>query len=231
MSTPEELWSAVDAFANEQIVGEDDALRAAATATADAGLPWIAVTPAQGKLLYLLTRLSGTRRVLELGTLGGYSTIWLARALPADGEIVTLELEGELRARSPAATSTTPAWARRSTSGSGRRLSRWSTISERGEGPFDLAFLDADKKTTPDYLRRRAAADAHRRPDDLRQHVRGGEVANPDSDDEGARGMRRYHELLAVEPRVSATTIQTVGDKGYDGFTIALLDTAPPDGA
>lgn len=230
MSTPEELWSAVDAFANEQIVGEDDALRAAATATADAGLPWIAVTPAQGKLLYLLTRLSGTRRVLELGTLGGYSTIWFARALPADGEIVTLELE-ESYARVARGNVDHAGVGAKVDIRVGPALESLDTISERGEGPFDLAFLDADKKTTPDYL---GAVLPLMRTGGLMifdNTVRGGEVANPDSADEGARGMRRTHELLAVEPRVSATTIQTVGDKGYDGFTIALLDTAPPDGA
>lgn len=230
MSTPQELWSAVDAFANEQIVDEDEALRAAATASADADLPWIAVTPAQGKLLYLLARLSGARRVLELGTLGGYSTIWLARALPVDGEIVSLELEASY-ARVARENIDRAAVGAKVDIRVGAALDSLRKIGESGEGGFDLAFLDADKKTTPDYL---AAVLPLMRTGGLMifdNTVRGGEVAKADSADEGARGMRRTHELLAVEPRVSATTIQTVGDKGYDGFTIALLDTAPPDGA
>jgi len=230
VSDPQQRWSAVDAFVNEQIVGEDEAMRAAATAATDAGLPWIAVTPAQGKLLFLLTRITGARRVLELGTLGGYSTIWIARALPPDGSIVSLELEEDF-ARVARANIDRAGVGAKVEIRVGRALDSLRDIAERGEGPYDLAFLDADKQTTPQYF---TAVLALMREGGLMvfdNTVRGGEVANADSDDAGALGMRRTHELLAAEPRVSATTIQTVGDKGYDGFTLALLDTPPGDGA
>lgn len=227
MSDP--LWSAVDAFVNEQVVDEDAALRAAAQASADAGLPWIAVTPAQGKLLYLLTRLAGASRILELGTLGGYSTIWFARALPAGGSIITLELEAEY-ARVARQSIDRAGVGEAVEIRVGPALESLRAMSERGEGEFDLAFLDADKQTTPEYF---AATLPLMRRGGLMifdNTVRYGQIADPDSDDAGARGMRRAHELLAAEPRVSATTIQTVGDKGYDGFTLALLDTPPPSG-
>jgi len=224
-----ELWTSVDQYIVELLVPSDPALDAALVASEAAGLPAIQVSPAQGKLLYLLARIRGARSILEIGTLGGYSTIWLARALPPGGRVVSLELEASYAAVAQANIA-------RAGVGElveirvGPALDSLAEIAGRGEEPYDLVFFDADKARTPEYF---IAALPLVREGALLifdNSVRGGEVADPDSADRGARGMRRMHELLAAEPRVTATTIQTVGAKGYDGFTLALLDTPPAGG-
>ena len=217
-----ELWTAVDSYIGERLIGSDPALDAALSASAEAGLPAIAVSPSQGKLLHLLARALGTRTVLELGTLGGYSTIWLARALPADGRLVTLEAEPKYAevARANIARAGLAGVVELRLGPAQETLPR---LAAEGRGPFDLIFIDADKPSYPDYLawalklsRRGSLIIA----DNV---VRKGAVIDPDSDDPRVQGVRRFNELLAAEPRVTATAIQTVGSKGYDGFAIALV--------
>jgi predicted O-methyltransferase YrrM len=219
----EELFAAVDAFVCETIVSEDEGLRGAVEAAEAAGLPAIQVSPPHGKLLQLLVRLVGARRILEFGTLGGYSAILMARALPEDGRLISLEAKAEYAEV-----------ARRSidAAGVGRKVEiRVGPALEAlpglegGEEPFDLVFIDADKVNTPNYF---AWALGRTRPGGLivaDNVVRGGTLADPGAD-EAALAQRRLHEMLAEEPRVSATTIQTVGGKGYDCFLIALVEPA-----
>jgi predicted O-methyltransferase YrrM len=216
-------WNEVDAFVEATLIAPDEALDAALAASAAAGLPAIAVTPAQGKLLHLLARVHRARRILELGTLGGYSTIWLARALPADGRLVTLELSDRY-AQVARASIERAGLAELVELRVGPALDSLARLAEERVEPFDLVFVDADKQSTPAYFE---ASLALTRPGGVivvDNVVRGGALADPGTEDAGAQGMRRFHELLAAEPRVQATTIQTVGGKGYDGFTLVLLD-------
>jgi predicted O-methyltransferase YrrM len=217
------LWSAVDRYISERLLPPDPALDAALEASAAAGLPAIAVSPNQGKLLYLLARVQGARSILELGTLGGFSTIWLARALPADGRLLTLEVNSkyaELARENIARAGLADLVELRV----GPALEALPQLAAEGLGPFDLIFIDADKQNIPEYfewalrLSRRGGLIIT---DNV---VRAGALADPAGDDPRVEGARRFHELLAAEPRVSATTIQTVGLKGYDGFTVALVD-------
>jgi predicted O-methyltransferase YrrM len=220
-------WSEVDAYVEQMLIGEDTALEAALQASEDAGLPPIALTPAQGKLLHLLARIHGARAILELGTLGGYSTIWLARALPAEGRLITLELNADY-ARVAAANIERAGLSDLIKINVGPALDGLRALIDERGGPFDLVFIDADKQRTPEYFE---LALELTRPGSVivtDNVVRDGELVDADSDDPGVRGMRRFHELLASDRsgarRVSATTIQTVGAKGYDGFTVALVE-------
>jgi predicted O-methyltransferase YrrM len=219
----QETFSAVDEFVAATVVAEDEALQAAVSAAEAAGLPSIQVSPPQGKLLQMLVRLVGARTVLEFGTLGGYSSILMARALPDDGRLITLEADPEYAAVASASIE-------RAGLGDvvevrvGPALEALPLLEEERAGPFDLVFIDADKVNTPNYF---AWALDHTRPGGLivaDNVVRGGSLAEADSDDPATMAQRRLHETLADEPRVSATTIQTVGVKGYDGFLIALVD-------
>jgi len=217
-----ETWTAVDRYLNALFVPPDPVLDAALAASAAAGLPPINVTPNQGKLLQILARLAGARNILEIGTLGGYSTIWLARALPADGRLVTLESEPKH------AEVARGNLARAGVGGLvelrlGRALDTLPQLAAEGHGPFDLIFIDADKPGYPDYLT--WALKLSRRgtliiADNV---VRKGAVIDANSNDSLVRGVRRFHELLAAENRISATVIQTVGSKGHDGFAIGLV--------
>ncbi|MFE4518413.1 O-methyltransferase [Kitasatospora sp. NPDC056783] len=215
-------WDAVDAYFSEKLVGDDPVLAAATAAATAAGLPEIAVAPNQGKLLHLLALTQGAKRILEVGTLGGYSTIWLARALPADGRLISLELDGRhaevARANLAAAGLAEVAEVRL-----GRAADSLGELVEQGAEPFDLVFVDADKPSNPEYFRRALQLT---RPGSLiiiDNVVRGGAVADPDSTDPAVLGTRALHELIAAEPRVSATAVQTVGSKGYDGFTLVRV--------
>jgi predicted O-methyltransferase YrrM len=217
-----QLWAAVDDYTTDLLMPADPALEAALAASDAAGLPAIGVSPSQGKLLMLLAQLAGASRILEIGTLGGYSTIWLARALPADGRLITLEadpkhaevargnivhagLGGVVEVRL----------------GDARESLR--ALAVEGRGPFDLFFIDADKKSIPEYFEW-AIKLSHRGSLIIVDNViRDGALIDAKSDDPSIQGVRRLHEVLANEKRVSATTIQTVGSKGYDGFTLALV--------
>lgn len=218
----QELWSAVDRYIGDLFVPSDPALDAALASSAEAGLPPINVAPNQGKLLQLLARLRGARAILEIGTLGGYSTIWLARTLPPDGRLITLEADPR-HAEVARANIARAGLAGVVELRLGRALDTLVRLFSDGEGPFDLIFIDADKPGYPDYfgwalkLSRRGSVIIA---DNV---VRKGAVADPASKDPMVQGVRRFNELVAAEPRVSATAIQTVGSKGYDGFAIALV--------
>jgi predicted O-methyltransferase YrrM len=219
----EQLWHEVDEYIEARLVPEDSVLAAALEASADAGLPPIALTPALGKLLHLLARIHGARRILEIGTLGGYSTIWLARALPDDGQLVTLELNPRY-AEVATANAERAGLAGLIEIEVGPALESLRALVAEGAAPFDLVFIDADKQSTPAYFE---LALELTRPGSVivtDNVVRDGALADPATQEPGAQGMRRFHELLAANSRVSATTVQTVGSKGYDGFTLALVE-------
>jgi predicted O-methyltransferase YrrM len=220
-----ELWNKVDEFVGETLLDSDPALEGALKASSDAGLPPIAVSPAQGRFLQLLARIHGARSILELGTLGGYSTILLARALPPDGRLITLELNPGY-AEVARANIARAGLGERVELRVGPAADGLRDLIAEGAGPFDLVFIDADKSSTPTYFELSLGLV---RPGGIivvDNVVRGGSLVDESSDDENALGMRRFHELAGREPRVEATTIQTVGLKGYDGFTLALVDGA-----
>ncbi|WP_437947426.1 O-methyltransferase [Sorangium sp. So ce296] len=222
----QEQWSAVDRYITDLLVPPDAALDAALEASAAAGLPPINVAPNQGKLLNLLARIHGARIILEIGTLGGYSTIWLARALPAGGRLITLESEPK-HAEVARANLDRAGVADRVELRLGRALDTLPKLAAEGRGPFDLIFIDADKPSNPDYfawalkLSRRGSVIV------VDNVVRRGAVVDPESADPNVQGVRRLYELLAAERRVSATAIQTVGAKGYDGLAVALVTADP----
>jgi predicted O-methyltransferase YrrM len=220
-----EVFAEVDRFVTGTVVREDEALREAVQAAEAAGLPSIQVSPPQGKLLQLLVRLLGAERILEFGTLGGYSAILMARALPEGGRLITLEAKPEYAEV-----------ARRSIERAGvggkveirvgPALEALPILEAEGAGPFDLVFIDADKVNTPNYF---FWALERTRPGGLivaDNVVRKGTLADASDPDEATRAQRRLHQELADDSRVSATTIQTVGSKSYDGFLIALVEGA-----
>jgi predicted O-methyltransferase YrrM len=224
----EPLWDKVDDYFAQHLAPSDDVLREALAASAAAGLPAISVTATQGKLLHLLARLCGARRILEIGTLGGFSAIWMARALPPGGQLITLEIDpahAEVARRNLAR------------AGLSDRVQVWlapaaaslAKLAADHVEPFDLVFIDADKASSDSYFL--AALDLSRSGTVIvvDNVVRKGDVIDSESTDVNVLGIRRLTELLAREPRVSATAIQTVGSKGYDGFVVALV-TAPSVG-
>jgi predicted O-methyltransferase YrrM len=216
-------WTSVDRYISNLLIEPDSSLEEALRASAEAGLPPHQVSSTQGKLLHLLARIQGARAILEIGTLGGYSTIWLARALPPGGHLITLEanpahasvartniaragLAGVVEVRVGPAQDTLP------------------LLTAGQRDPFDLIFIDADKAATPDYFiwaLKLARVGSLIIVDNV---VRDGALGDAASKDPNVIGVRRLHELLAVERRVSATTLQTVGCKGYDGFTLAFVN-------
>ncbi|MGD1057314.1 MAG: O-methyltransferase [Solirubrobacteraceae bacterium] len=215
-------WDAVDDYVSDLLVAGDRAPQAALEASVAARLPAIALSPAQGKLLHLIARIRGARRILEIGTLGGYSTIWLATALPDDGRLISLELEPRY-AKVARANAERAGLAGLIEIRVGAALDGLRGLIDEGAGPFDLTFIDADKRNTPEYFQ---LALELSRPGSVivaDNVVRGGALADAESQDPSVLGMRRFHELLSRTPGVSATTIQTVGAKGYDGFTLALV--------
>jgi predicted O-methyltransferase YrrM len=220
----QETWDDVDRLIDEQLIGADPALDAALAASVDAGLPPIAVTPSQGKLLYLLARSIGARSILEIGALGGYSTIWLARAVAPAGSVVTLEANADY-AKVASANIARAGFAEIVDMRIDAALDSLPALAAEQREPFDLVFIDADKRNTPEYFK--ATLELTRRgglivADNV---IRDGAIVDPDAQgNPDVIGSRRLHELLAAEPRVSATTIQTVGAKGYDGFTLALVN-------
>jgi predicted O-methyltransferase YrrM len=219
----QERWSAVDEYVAGLLAPHDPALEAALSASEAAGLPAIQVSPPQGKLLWLLAKSIGAGSILEFGTLGAYSTIWLGRALPGGGRLVTLEADpGYARV------------ARESIARAelddvvdlrvGQALDVLPELHAEAAGPFDFTFIDADKENSPAYF---AWSLDHSRPGSLivtDNVVRDGSLADAESEDQKVQAQRRLHEMVAAEERVSATTIQTVGGKGYDGFLVALVE-------
>ena len=216
----QDRWTAVDRYLADRLLEPDAALDAALAASAAAGLPAHGVSPTQGRLLELLARIQGARTILELGTLGAYSTIWLARALPAGGRLVTLELDAgyaEVARANLARAGLADVVEVRI----GPARETLAALAAEGHDPFDFVFIDADKAANAEYL---AAALELSRPGTLivaDNVIRGGAVL--DGDDASAVGVRRFFDLIAAEPRLRATAIQTVGEKGYDGFALAVV--------
>ena len=215
-------WTAVERWLDAQLIAPDPTLDAVLAANAAAGLPAYDVSPSQGKLLYLLARIAGARAVLEIGTLGAYSTIWLARALPADGVVVTLEADAR-HAEVARANLARAGVASRVELRVGAALETLPLLAAERRTPFDLVFIDADKRSNVAYLDwalRLARPGAAIVIDNV---VRDGAVLDASSADESVRGVRALAERLADEPRIDATALQTVGGKGWDGFVLALV--------
>jgi predicted O-methyltransferase YrrM len=215
-------WRAVDAYFTETIIAPDRALEEALAANAAAGLPSIDVSAPQGKLIHLLARMTGARRVLEIGALGGYSTIWLARALPDDGRLITLEVNAkhaDIARRNVA---------RAGLGGkvevmTGAALATLPKIEAKGLGPFDFIFIDADKTNNAAYLEWGLRLSRPGTAIMVDNVVRDGGVVDAASADRDVVGVRRMFEAMAHEPRLSTTAIQTVGAKGWDGFALAIV--------
>ena len=215
-------WAAVDDYITGRLIGTDPVLDGALAANAAGGLPPIDVSAAQGRMLELFARMSGARRILEVGTLGGYSTIWLARALPADGKLVTLELEPH-HAEVARANLANAGLGDRCEVRTGPAVESLAAMIAAGEGPFDLVFIDADKPSNVAYL---DAGLQLTRPGSVilvDNVVREGAVTDPDHPDPRVFGTRVLFDAVAAEPRLDATAIQTVGDKGWDGFLLAVV--------
>lgn len=217
-----DLWSAVDDYLEATLVPEDDDLQHALAACDAAGLPAIAVSTMLGKWLSLLVRLRGAKRVLEVGTLGGYSTLWLARALPADGRVVTLELD-PAHARVARENFERAGLADRIELREGPARDSLAALQAEGVEPFDLVFVDADKPNNPHYLEAALALTRAGSVIVLDNVVREGRVIDATSEDEGVRGTRAALAMVGAHPRLDATALQTVGPKGYDGVLIALV--------
>jgi len=218
------VWTQVDRYFGDLLdpSQSDDKLDAALAENKRAGLPAIDVSRLQGKFLDLLVRISGARSILEIGTLGGYSTIWLARALPEGGRIVTLEFDPR-HAEIARANLLNAGVLDRTDLRVGRAIDILPTLQNTAAAPFDLIFIDADKQSYPEYLEWALKLS---RPGTLivaDNVVRDGKVIQADCDDPSVQGVRRFAELLAAEPRLSATVLQTVGTKGYDGFALAVV--------
>ncbi|MDT6982038.1 O-methyltransferase [Streptomyces lusitanus] len=218
------LWHAVDDYFTGRLLGDDgdEALAAALRDSDAAGLPPIAVSPLQGKLLQLLARLQGARRVLEIGTLGGYSTIWLGRALPADGRLVTLEYDprhAEVAVRNLARAGL----AERVEVRVGPALETLPKLADEQPPPFDLVFIDADKANNPHYVEWALRLTAAGSLIVLDNVVRGGRVADPGNTDPDVVGTRAALEMFGTHPRLDATAVQTVGAKDHDGFALARV--------
>ncbi len=222
MNTGQEQWTAVDQYIEGLLVPEDAALKAALESSMAAGLPAIQVSVCQGKLLHLLARSHDARNILEIGTLGGYSTIWLARALPSDGRLITLEVSPK-HAEVARANIARAGVLERVELLVAPALETLPRLASEGRGPFDLVFIDGDKPNTPEYFQ--WALKMSRRGSIIIADnvVRKGSLVESQSTDPNVQGMRRLTEMLAAEKRVTATVIQTVGSKGYDGFAIALV--------
>lgn len=224
-----EQWTAVDRYITDLLVPQDDILTAALRASDAAGLPPHSVSPNQGKMLQLLARFGGVRTILEIGTLGGYSTIWLARALPAGGRLITLEANPK-NAEVARANIARAGLAGVVDLRVGRALDSLPKLAAEGCGPFDFVFIDANKDENPAYLA--WALKLTRRGsliigDNIIRNIVKDGVLIEDSDDARLLGVRRFNELLASEPRLDATAIQMVGSKGYDGFAVALVTADP----
>jgi predicted O-methyltransferase YrrM len=218
----EKLWTAVDQYTTHLLLPADAALDAALASSEAAGLPSISVSPSQGKLLMLLAQLAGAKQILEIGTLGGYSSIWLGRALAPGGRLITLEANpkhAEVARGNIARAGLAEAVEVRL----GDARAGIQQLAAEGRGHFDLIFIDADKQSIPHYLEWSLKLSHLGSLIIVDNVVRDGALIDAKSDDPNVLGARRMHEMLAAEPRVSATTIQTVGSKGYDGFTLARV--------
>ena len=219
---PLEQWNAVDEYINSIVMTPDPVLDGALRRSAAAGLPAINVSPNQGKFLYLLAKIAGAKNILEIGTLGGYSSIWLARALPENGRLITLEFEPKhaeiARINIKEAGLTDKIDIR-----VGAAIDTLPKLADEKRGPFDLIFIDADKVNSAPYFTWALKLSRVGSIIIVDNVVRNGAIVDASSTDEGVVGVRKFNELLKHEKRVDATAIQTVGGKGYDGFAIGLV--------
>jgi predicted O-methyltransferase YrrM len=219
----EAMWTAVDAYLADHLIEKDDVLEAALRESEAAGLPAIQVTPLQGRMLQIFARMVKARRILEVGTLGGYSTIWLARALPKDGRLITLEAVAKHAAVARRNLECAGAMDRVELR-EGPALETLPKLEAEGAGPFDFIFLDADKEHNAEYLEW-ALRLAHPGTVIVTDNVvREGGVLDAKSDDPMVKGTRRFFEAVAAEPRVTATAVQTVSGKKYDGFALLIVE-------
>jgi predicted O-methyltransferase YrrM len=222
-AAPQDRWIEVDRYVSDHLAGQDDALNAALVASTRAGLPTIEVSPNMGKFLHLLALVRGARRILEIGTLGAYSTIWLARALPADGRLITLEVSPH-HAEVARANIVRAGVAQVVEIRVGPALESLAQLEREGAERFDFIFIDADKPNNPAYF---GWALKLARPGTVivvDNVVRDGEIVDAGNKDPAIQGTRRLFEVMAAEPRVTATALQVVGGKGYDGFAMALVN-------
>jgi len=221
MSEPQ-VWDDVDEYFSSQLSPDDEILLAALRDSEAAGLPAISVTATQGKLLQLLAQIQGARNILEIGTLGGYSTIWMARALPSDGRLISLEYSAkyaEVASRNIARAGLDKVVEVRV----GPALESLPKLADENPAPFDLVFIDADKANNPHYIDWALRLTSTGSLIVVDNVVRGGRVVETDTDAPDVRGTRAAIELIGSHPRLSGTAIQTVGGKGYDGFALARV--------
>ncbi len=218
----QDVWTAVDTYFTEKLFPDDPVQEATLQASADAHLAPINVTAAQGKFLMLLAKATGARRVLELGTLGGYSTIWLARGLPDDGRIITMEIDPNT-ANVARENIERAGFADRVDIRVGRAVDSLQALSEEAPEPFDLIFIDADKPSNAEYVTWALRLSRPGTVVIIDNVVRNGTITDPSSADANVQGVRTAMDLLEREPRLTATALQTVGSKGYDGFVMALV--------
>ncbi|MDX8358241.1 O-methyltransferase [Sphingopyxis terrae] len=213
-------WDRVDTYIGEKLIGDDAILAAALAHNAENGLPPIDVSAAQGKMLYLLAQMAGARRILEIGTLGGYSTIWLARALPDDGALVTLEVD-HMHARVAQANLDRAGLSDRAEIRVGPAMDSLAAMTD--VAPFDMVFIDADKQRNVDYVAEAIRLGRSGTTIIVDNVVREGGVLDPASNDPGILGARALFDFLQSDPRIDATAVQTVGAKGWDGFVLARV--------
>lgn len=219
----QELWTAVDTYIKEKMVPADEVLTVALRNATDAALPVIAVSPTQGKQLHLIAKMCRARNILEIGTLGGYSTIWLARALPQGGRVITLEIDPK-HADVARTNFALAGLANVIELRLGSALETLPKLAAEGCGPFDLIFIDADKTNIPGYFEWSLKMSQPGTVIIVDNIIRDGAVIEADHKDPNIQGVRRFNDMLSTETRVSATEIQTVGEKGYDGFALALVN-------
>lgn len=223
MEQGQDQWSAVDDYLGEAVLGDDPILQAALDDAAGGGLPQIQVSPVQGRLLTQLARIAGARSILEVGTLGGYSTICLARALPLEGRLVTLEVDSHhadvARANIDRAGLGDVVEIRL-----GRALESLAQLEQEKAGPFDMVFIDADKVNSPEYFRWAVKLGHAGTVIVVDNAIKRGAILDAHSSDRDVAATRAVIELMGSDPRVTATVIQTVGSKGYDGFGLAIVD-------
>lgn len=218
----QDLWTDVDRYITDRLAPRDDVFEEALKASAAAGLPSISVAPNQGKMLSVLATLTGARRILEIGTLGGYSTLWLGWALPLGGHIVTLEADPK-HAEVARANLARAGLADSVEIRVGKALETLPALAAENPPAFDMIFIDADKASIPEYFQWALKLGRKGSLIVVDNVVRGGKIIDAASADANVQGVRRFYDMLAAEPRVSATAIQTVGSKGYDGFALAVV--------
>lgn len=218
----QEVWSKVDRYLAERLIPADPVLDAALAESDAAGLPSIQVSPAQGKFLHLLARIHGAKRILEIGTLGGYSTIWLGRALPPNGKLLTLEVDSK-HAAVAQANIDRAGLADKVEIILGSASESLATLIEQDEAPFDLVFIDADKPSTPGYFQKALQLTGPGAVIIVDNVARRIAAVEAESGDPGVEGIREFLEIAAKEPRVTGVGMQTTGAKGYDGFAMFLV--------